>query len=95
MRRPIGRDPMFSPSEEECQERPGQIQPLVAVMISVVQLSSAQSRQQEPVHHITERERQKEVFHLLTHLVSTKLQVLIPGLNKSQRIQARLYYYYY
>lgn len=52
-----GRDPRFSPSEEEGQERPGQIQPLVAVMISVVQLSSAQSRQQEPVHHITDQKR--------------------------------------
>lgn len=42
------------PSEQEGQQRPCEVQPLVAVVIPVVQLSSAESSQQQPVDHVPE-----------------------------------------
>lgn len=41
-----------SPPEQEGQQGSSQVQPLVAVVISVVQLSSAQSSKQQPVYHV-------------------------------------------
>lgn len=53
-----------SPSKQEGQQRPRQVQSLVAVVISVVQLSSAKSSQQQPVDHIPE---EAETHTLDTH----------------------------
>lgn len=52
------------PSEQEGQQRPCEVQPLVAVVISVVQLSSAESSQQQPVDHVPEN----RVIHSDIHL---------------------------
>lgn len=55
------------PSEQEGQQWPGEVQPLVAIVISVVQLSSAKSSQQQPVDHVPETTVIHTVMHTVTH----------------------------
>ena len=42
-------------AKEEGQQRPGQVQPLIAVMVAIVQLAAAQRGQQQPMHHVAEK----------------------------------------
>ena len=46
---------IHSPSEEEGEQRPGKVQPLVAIVISVVKLSPAERGLQQTMHHVAGR----------------------------------------
>ena len=40
-------------SKEESQQRPSEVQPFVTIVITIVELTTAQVSEQQSVHHVT------------------------------------------